>query len=152
IGKQAIESADPGAGGVARLRVSRAYALLRSPKHFEIMVAHDRVSPVIRSKIRGYTIWAGTRATFIFVCRSLDVVVGRERPGRESLTCEAQGSVRRAGPPRVDNRAVCCEHFANSLAPSSSQFHEPTSLRAGPSSVSARPSARSVFISRSITA
>ena len=55
---------------------------------------------------------------------------GRDRPG--SLTLRTEASVGRSGPPCVDNRAVCCEHFANSLTAPSSQFHKPPSLRRAP--------------------
>jgi len=45
IGKHAIEGAHPRAGDVARLRVSHAYALLRSPKLVEIVIEHATMLP-----------------------------------------------------------------------------------------------------------
>ena len=39
------------------------------------------------------------------------------------------GSVRGSGPPCVDDRAIRCERFANSLTTPGLQFREPVSLR-----------------------
>ena len=42
------------------------------------------------------------------------------------------GLLRRSGPPCVDDRAVRCEHFANSLTPLGLQFYEPPFLHRAP--------------------